>query len=394
MKVIYVSSLCSKKTYTKLFGDMKHAPGMQAQKYNRLMAEGLAKNEGVEVTVISSAPVTRENYGSGKFSCAADKENNIEYNYVSFSLLPVFKHISIIRNTYKKCLKMFKENSKISGEKAAVVCDVLSLSASYGALRAAKKCNAESVGLITDLPEYLGISENKLFKKIYDKVIDMCKSFVLLTEQMNVKINPTGKPYRVIEGQADINMSEEENTLDKKFNKKVCIYAGGIEVEYGLKILAEGFAAANIPESELWIYGNGSYTDELKEFCKKNPSVIYKGVVPNEEVVEAEQKASLLINPRPSSGEFTKYSFPSKNLEYMASGTPVLTTKLPGMPKEYYDHIYIIEEETADGISACLKDILSKDGTELFTKGASAKEFVLKYKNNKTQAGKVLELLS
>ena len=29
----------------------------------------------------------------------------------------------------------------------------------------------------------------------------------------------------------------------------------------------------------------------------------------------------------------------------MVSGTPVLTTKLPGMPKEYDDYVYIIEDE-------------------------------------------------
>jgi len=391
MKIVYVSSLCSKKTYTKLFGGTKHAPGMQAQKYNRLMAEGLAANDAADVTVISAAPVTRANRGGIKFSNEPEEENNLMYNYVSFSLLPVLKHLSIIRNTRKKCRKIFK--SAQNGE-VALVCDVLSLSASYGALKAAKKYSVKSVGLITDLPEYLGISQNRLFAKLYGKVIDMCGSFVFMTEEMNHKINPDGKPYKVIEGQADITMSSSENTLENKFSEKICVYAGGIEIEYGLKILAEGFASANIDGSELWIYGNGSYTEDLKAFCENHPTVIYKGIAPNEEIVQIEQKATLLINPRPSSGEFTKYSFPSKNLEYMASGTPILTTKLPGMPKDYYDYIYTIDTETADGIASKLTDILSKDTSELHEKGASAKEFVLTHKNNKAQAGKVLELLS
>ena len=37
---------------------------------------------------------------------------------------------------------------------------------------------------------------------------------------MNKKINPENKPYRVIEGQADISMSASENRLENKFDKK------------------------------------------------------------------------------------------------------------------------------------------------------------------------------
>ena len=35
----------------------------------------------------------------------------------------------------------------------------------------------------------------------------------------------------------------------------------------------------------------------------------------------------------------------------MSTGTPVLTTVLPGMPKEYHPYVYLLEEETADAIA-------------------------------------------
>ena len=56
------------------------------------------------------------------------------------------------------------------------------------------------------------------------------------------------------------------------------------------------------------------------------------GCVTNDEIVRLQCEATLLVNPRPSDKEFCKYSFPSKTIEYMASGTPVLMTKLPGVP--------------------------------------------------------------
>ena len=38
------------------------------------------------------------------------------------------------------------------------------------------------------------------------------------------------------------------------------------------------------------------------------------------------------VNPRQNNEEFTKYSFPSKTMEYLASGVPVVAYKLDGIP--------------------------------------------------------------
>ena len=49
---------------------------------------------------------------------------------------------------------------------------------------------------------------------------------------------------------------------------------------------------------------------ELKKIEDK--SIKCHGIVTNEEVVIAEKKATLLINPRPTGEEFTKFSFSIK----------------------------------------------------------------------------------
>ena len=99
------------------------------------------------------------------------------------------------------------------------------------------------------------------------------------------------------------------------------------------------------------------------------------------------------MNPRPTHEEFVKYSFPSKTMEYMASGTPVLTTRLPGMPKEYYPYVDFIEEESAAGIAAALKAVLTRSDEELFQKGQKARAFVLEGRNNVVQAKRILTML-
>lgn len=146
-----------------------------------------------------------------------------------------------------------------------------------------------------------------------------------------------------------------------------------------------------VKDAYLHIYGDGDYAEELKKGT--DDRIIYHGIVPNEEVVNAEIHSTLLINPRPSKEEFTKYSFPSKNMEYMASGTPVLTTDLPGMPKEYKPYIYVFEDETVEGMASTLQTVLSLTKQELHQMGMQAKSYVLANKTNQAQAKRILSEL-
>ena len=113
----------------------------------------------------------------------------------------------------------------------------------------------------------------------------------------------------------------------------------------------------------------------------------------NREVVEREMEATLLVNPRPTDEEYVRYSFPSKTMEYMSTGTPVLTTVLPGMPKEYHPYVYLLEDETAQGIAETLGSVLSQTEDALFEKGQAARHFILNEKNNVIQAQKILDML-
>lgn len=77
----------------------------------------------------------------------------------------------------------------------------------------------------------------------------------------------------------------------------------------------------------------------------------------------------------------------------MASGTPLVTTHLPGMPDEYVEHVYLFEDETIEGMKNTLDSLLSNDSGTLHSKGTKAKKFVTKYKNHKSQAKKVCDLM-
>ena len=80
-------------------------------------------------------------------------------------------------------------------------------------------------------------------------------------------------------------------------------------------------------------------------------------------------------------------------MEYMASGTPALMTRLPGMPEEYLEYVYILEDESIDGMAEKMKEILNLSKEENMEKGRKAKEYVLKKKSNINQAERVMKWL-
>ena len=133
---------------------------------------------------------------------------------------------------------------------------------------------------------------------------------------------------------------------------------------------------------------------KLLEYQKNDSRIKYMGIVSNEQVVAAEKQATILVNPRLSNQEFAKYSFPSKTSEYMVSGTPLVTTKLPGIPDEYFEHLYLFEEESIEGFAKKMQEILSLPYTELRQKGRDAQEFVLKNKNNIVQTKKIINFFT
>jgi glycosyltransferase involved in cell wall biosynthesis len=239
------------------------------------------------------------------------------------------------------------------------------------------------------------MSENPLMQKINNHLFQSVDGFVFLTEQMNQRLNKKKKPYIVLEGHVDADAPAVEATekWEEETSKKIIIYAGSILKLYGIQNLTEGFVKADLPDTELWVYGDGDYREELIELSRKHPSVIYQGVCSNQDVVASEMKAALLVNPRPVAPEYTKYSFPSKNMEYMVSGTPVLTTKLPGMPESYYPYVYLLEDESPEGVAKKLKEIMQIPMAERHEKAARAREYVLRYKSNVAQAKKIIEFL-
>lgn len=382
MHIIYAVTTCSDKVYQQLFSHVKTKPAFQSQKYHRLLIEGLAA--GTHVDVVANPPVNRSVLDKKFVRLPRETEGGAHYRYIPAIRNPIVKAVCVGFGTFFKTLFLIRKDS-------AVVVDVLNRMTALSAMLAARLRGKDCIGIVTDLPDML--SGSAFSKRIANFVIRHCTGYVLLTEAMNDYLNKSGKPYVILEGHSDITMRDKTPALEKKIRPRVCFYAGGVSKRYGLGNLVEGFRKADIPNAQLHIYGPGDYVKELQQIAAEDPRVFYGGMLLNSQIVEKELEATLLVNPRPTGEEYVKYSFPSKTMEYMASGTPVLTTVLPGMPKEYHSYVYLLEDESADGIAAKLAAVLDQSDEALFRKGREARDFVLNEKNNVIQAKKILDML-
>jgi glycosyltransferase involved in cell wall biosynthesis len=401
MNILYVSSLCSDKKFKEIFHNSNIKPTQAAQKFHSLLSKGLM-SVAENMYIMSRPPVNLSSNEKETINVNNKTNNsNVMYHYLSIVKNPILKHINLFINGF---ISSFKWNVQFRKQDRVVICDVLNLSVSVSAFLTSKLFCVKSVAIVTDIPNYMKNYTvgkkppvqrfiSNLYTGICNFFMYRYDSFIFLTEQMNELVNPSDKPYIVIEGMVDTNMENIPNSLEAKYDEKIVLYAGALHEKYGVKKLINAFMKLKNDNIKLWLYGSGEMENEIKNYEKIDHRIKYFGIVPNEVVVKQQLKATILVNPRPSSEEFTKYSFPSKNMEYMASGTPTLTTKLPGMPKEYYDYIYLIEDETVDGLILALKEILNKSKEELHAKGVKAKEFVLKRKNNLVQAEKIVDVL-
>jgi len=250
--------------------------------------------------------------------------------------------------------------------------------------------------VVPDLPEYMSTSQERNLRsrlksleiKFLKKATQNVDCFVFLAEAMKEWFEKPVK-YTIVEGIAATTVQPSISVIERK---KSIIYAGGIKKEYGVVDLVKAFIKLDNPNWELIIYGSGTAVNEIKTICADRSDVKLMGAVPNSEVIEAQRTASLLVNPRRNQ-VFTKYSFPSKVLEYMSSGTPMLGYKLDGIPKEYDDYYFRISEEE-DGLADSLRKIMALPDDERFAMGEKAKQFVSEMKNPKTQCLKIIKLLN
>lgn len=252
--------------------------------------------------------------------------------------------------------------------------------------------------IITDLPQFMDLGQSRVkavLKKIdWQSIKKMQKKFdgfILYAEKMAEYLGIPSNKWILMEGSYDT----AEQIAAVKEKKKAVMYSGKLDEQYGIKMLVDAFMSIQASNIELWITGGGNTEGYIKACAKKDNRIKFYGFLPSrQDVLQKQAEASLLVNMRLPSELASGYCFPSKLFEYMATGTPVLSFDITGIPREYLQYLYVVKQETVDSLAKAIEETLSLDEASLQAQGNGAREFVINEKNTKTQCSKMWKFVT
>jgi glycosyltransferase involved in cell wall biosynthesis len=257
--------------------------------------------------------------------------------------------------------------------------------------------------LITDLPSLTAGQEpwwknllRSIDRRIVHNAATRVDGLIVLTRQIAVDFAPN-IPSMVMEGIVSVESEnlakiivESKNGRDEDF---IIMYAGGLQRIYGIPLLLEAFTSLPGKDFQLWIFGRGDMEAEILHWAADDSRIYFPGLIAPEEVFRRSQQATVLINPRPTGVSFDAYSFPSKILEYMVTGRPVITTRLSGIPAEYDPFLIWLDQETPEGLVDLLRQLHIMSRDQLDDLGQRGRDYVLKEKNAGKQGERIVEFI-
>lgn len=244
-------------------------------------------------------------------------------------------------------------------------------------------------GIIGRLREIIEKKQNEL-STIHD-------TYALLTKYMAEPLGIIDRPYVIVEGMYSENSKTEKIVSQYNFSKKQTkdiFYAGSVGIQYGLKHLLKAFSLIEDHSYRLYIAGNGDAADLVKNCAALDERITYLGYITPNEVEQYQRSATVLVNPRTSEYEFVKYSFPSKNMECLASGKPYIAHDLICDPVEYHCYMQCPVDESDEALARKIVEVCSLTEEERNKIGEKARQFILTEKSPKKQCKKIVDMIN
>ena len=398
MRILFIAGIFPEIQYDKIINASSGVIQYAADVLQKAILKGFSQNQVpvhiVNLPFIGSYP---ERYSEKKidyFKFSYDQlitgENIAFNNLKGFKLLS--RYVSL-----KGYLKNYLKSSDQSEETVLLIYSLHTpfLKACIEIKKLFKKIKI--IQIVPDLPEYMSGCSSFFRKKwvsyniaIQSKMYTQIDGFILLSKFMHERF-PNKIPWEVVEGiyDNDLAIHSYKPTL-----QKYIFYSGTLARRYGVMNLVEAFSSLKSTDISLYICGDGDSRNDILSYVAKDKRIKYLGSLKHADVLKLQQEAYLLVNPRTPEGDFTKYSFPSKTMEYFASGTPTLMYRLPGIPEEYYKYCYTVESLGVDELYKKMKYLISCPTKDLQQKGKMAQTFIYEKKNPKIQVRKILNLIN
>ena len=382
MKILYIGYLLPKNEYIT-----NKETSFAAGRFELGLTEGLSKQNDVALETLSIEPrVARFPkdilFIKKRTPVISNSFKSTIINYINF---PFLKQLTLFFSINKYIRLWYKKNHKIDNQLY-----ILSYNADVPIVQLGMKWNkrVKYFPILSDLPFY-NVQRNSLLSKIswksQIKRIKKLSNAIVLSKHSAIDFRIQN--FIVIDG-AISDYEKEERVLNLSSNG--ILYCGALDEYHGSDTLLELCEIDD--EHNYYICGRGNEYSKIFESIGKS-NVFFYGEVSNEELLEIQKKCSLQLIPHPVKMKQLKYQFPSKLMTCMASGIPVLSTRLPGIGDEYSNYVIYCEDDSAQSLYRSICDYYKMSTLDRETIGRKARLFVQNYKTWDCQANRIVAFL-
>lgn len=402
MNVLFLGGFYPPRLLGKIREASKGKIGLSNHNFEMSIVNGLMKHDNVDLKIVTVPKVYSFPHNNKTLYTKAESyylQDRVPVKSVGFVNLFFLNKISM---TISLICNLLKVISSFKEKQIGVIVNTPNVFMAI-ALFVARFFSAKKVKtmlVIPDIPQMVSQMDKMSFLKkaavsilnrLSIRLAERYDTYVLLTSNMQDFFKKRLK-FIVMEGIVNEDLKRKERRL-KREDKDVVLYTGTLRRVFGVLNLVEAFERGTFRNAELWICGSGEASAIIRERAERNPNIVFWGLVDSKKALELQDEATILVNPRTSAGVFTKYSFPSKTMEYLQSGKVVIANKLPGMPDEYFNYIVVPENESIEALANAIQKVLDMSAEQRELLGMQGKTFVLSQKNSYVQTGRMLELL-
>jgi glycosyltransferase involved in cell wall biosynthesis len=169
----------------------------------------------------------------------------------------------------------------------------------------------------------------------------------------------------------------------------VLVAAGHLSEVNGIPLLLEAFSQLRGDRFRLRIAGAGALEPDVRAAAARDPRIEFLGRLPFDRVLKTYAAADVLLNLRITRSLNTKYFFPSKMMEYLVSGVPVISTCTGHVEQEFGAFTFLLRDETPAALAQLIERVAALDPADRRAQAARARAYTAANKTWQAQTRKL-----
>lgn len=319
MRILYLGPWASDQA---LFG--RKAPNQAATRWARGLVHGLARS-GCKVRICTHC---RERYwprGELWPGAQVDFERAYPVRFVKYANVPLLRNAWLSAEYLKMVLREIEEckpDVVLAYNLEPYHCAVSGI---------LKQRGIKWIPIILDQADPTGDDWTSFKKQVRDV------SGVVFLSHWGYQNCPINVPLLHLDG----GIAQWRGRSERMSDGRSVVYSGKFDDHHGgLDRLFNTFAAVKREECEFLLTGK-DVLNRLTPYLKKEKRARYLGFLEEDKLQEIHGRATVFVNPIPADVSVNRMNFPSKLLDYLSYGKPVVSTWTDGLSPEYRDLLMV-----------------------------------------------------